>query len=292
MRKPPKPRRASAETMRVELLDRFVSTSTTFSMTSNGWRRVPKPPYNNPAINRSTKGTMMPITFRAFTRFTFLICLLNVAGTAPTADAQASPADSLRGQATSPIQDNSFLIEEAYNQAAGVVQHILSFHLEDGGPTSSFLFTQEWPVRRVRHQLSYSVPFERADASTGAGLGDVHLNYRYQLVGDGAAAVAVAPRLTVILPTGDYRRARGAGALGAEAWLPVSLVLSTQLVAHANLGITLTPNARDSDGAHATTRDWTAGGSIVWLAHPRLNFLLFAQLQVIQASIGTAVLYQ
>jgi hypothetical protein len=197
------------------------------------------------------------------------------AGEGRTAGGQSlRPADSSARAAPLPIQDNSFLIEEAYNQTAGVVQHIFTFDREHGGAPSTFLFTQEWPVRSVRHQLSYSVPLEHAEVSTGTGLGDLRLNYRYQLAGDGEAAVAVAPRLTAVLPTGDYRRGRGAGAVGVEAWLPASIVLSRQLVTHANLGVTLTPNSRASDGVRATTRDWTVGGSVVWLAHPRFNFLL------------------
>src|SRR5262245_1643983 len=50
------------------------------------------------------------------------------------------------------IRDNSFLIEEAYNQEPGVVQHIFtgSFGLDDrGGPrtrTWDLSFTQEWPL--------------------------------------------------------------------------------------------------------------------------------------------------
>ena len=203
-----------------------------------------------------------------------------LAAGAPTARAQRPrAADSSARAATPPIQDNSFLIEEAYNQAPGVVQHIFTFDRAVGGAASNFLFTQEWPVRSVRHQLSYSVPLERPGPSVGTGLGDLRLNYRYQLLGDGDAAVAVAPRLTAIFPTGDYRRGRGAGALGAEAWLPASVVLSTELVAHANLGIAFTPNARASDGVRATTRDWTMGGSVVWLAHPRVNFLVEALYQ-------------
>lgn len=58
------------------------------------------------------------------------------------------------------IQDNSFLVEEAYNQEAGVVQHI--FNLGYGvdrlhGPDDrewAFSFTQEWPVFSQTHQFS------------------------------------------------------------------------------------------------------------------------------------------
>src|SRR6185369_14103409 len=43
------------------------------------------------------------------------------------------------GESDTPIQDNSFLVEEAYNQEADVVQHILTFtHSRHGDWTSTF----------------------------------------------------------------------------------------------------------------------------------------------------------
>jgi hypothetical protein len=177
------------------------------------------------------------------------------------------------------IEDNSFLIEEAYNQDPGVVQHISQFQQDLRANDFDFLFTQEWPVGGIKNQLSYSVPIVRPDGSAGAGLGDVRLNYRYQLVGDGESIFAVAPRFTVILPTGNYHRSRGAGATGYEVWLPASLVLSEKLIVHGNAGLTLTPRARDSDGNRATTHAWTFGGSFIWLAKPLFNVLLEALYQ-------------
>ena len=104
------------------------------------------------------------------------------------------------------IADNSFLIEEAYNQESGVVQHISTFSRPDGGGAWDFGFTQEWPFRGMRHQLSYTVPVLQADGS-GTGVGDILLNYRYQLVGDGEIPLHVAPRLSLILP--NRQRGRG-----------------------------------------------------------------------------------
>ena len=70
------------------------------------------------------------------------------------------------------IADNSFLIEEAYNQEAGVVQHVSTFSRPEGGGAWDYAFTQEWPLGGMRHQLSYTVPVLHADGS-GTGLGDV-----------------------------------------------------------------------------------------------------------------------
>lgn len=52
------------------------------------------------------------------------------------------------------IQDNSFLLEEAYNQEAGVVQHIQSFMYLKKSKDWIYTFTQEWPVPKETHQLS------------------------------------------------------------------------------------------------------------------------------------------
>src|SRR5215216_2354470 len=57
------------------------------------------------------------------------------------------------------IQDNSFLVEEAYNQEPGVVQHIFNLpllftgHEKDISPS----FTQEWPIFTQTHQFSYTI---------------------------------------------------------------------------------------------------------------------------------------
>lgn len=45
-----------------------------------------------------------------------------------------------------PIQDNSFLVEEAYNQEPGVVQHISTFTRFQESKDWIYTFTQEWPV--------------------------------------------------------------------------------------------------------------------------------------------------
>src|SRR6266853_2881526 len=101
------------------------------------------------------------------------------------------------------IQDNSFLLEEAYNQESGVVQHISSFVRSSSG-NWSYSFTQEWPLGGIRHQLSYTIPIQHA-YPTGTGLGDIALNYRYQVVGNPSSRTLMAPRLTLVLPTGKHR---------------------------------------------------------------------------------------
>lgn len=213
-----------------------------------------------------------------------LVLVLDAGGQTPVVRDSVRHTDDIAEHRGYPpgIQDNSFLVEEAYNQDPGVVQHISQFQQDLRASNFGFLFTQEWPVGGIKNQLSYSVPIVRPDESSGTGLGDVRLNYRYQAVGDGESIFAVAPRFTIILPTGDYRRSRGAGAAGYELWLPASLVLSQKLIAHGNAGLTLTPRARDSNGDRATTRSWTFGGSFIWLAKPLFNVLLEALYQRVE----------
>ncbi|MGH7536925.1 MAG: transporter [Gemmatimonadales bacterium] len=174
--------------------------------------------------------------------------------------------------APAPIADNSFLIEEAYNQEAGVVQHISTFSLADDGDAWDYSFTQEWPVTGMRHQASYTVPVIYADGA-GTGIGDVGLNYRYQLVSN--QPYAVAPRLSVILPTGSEENGRGSGSVGFQLKLPASVELGPRLVTHWNAGLTLTPSARSALGDYSAV-DYNAGGSVIFRVSRGFNLMLEA----------------
>lgn len=79
------------------------------------------------------------------------------------------------------IQDNSFLVEEAYNQEEGVVQHINTFTRFRQSQDWIYTFTQEWPVGGLQHQFSYTLPWQRIQAAPDGrrGAGDIALNYRY-----------------------------------------------------------------------------------------------------------------
>jgi hypothetical protein len=113
------------------------------------------------------------------------------------------------------IQDNSFLIEEAYNQEPRVVQHIFGMTRSRDGRWDG-TFTQEWPVGGLRHQLSYTLPTDHRSAAM--------INYRYQLAGDGDARFACSPRLS-------------ASRHQVQAMIPLSIALSDRVVTHANAGI-------------------------------------------------------
>lgn len=173
------------------------------------------------------------------------------------------------------IQDNSFLIEEAYNQEKSIVQHINTFSYYLDSRDWSYTFTQEWPVGGQRHQFSYTLTGVRPGAfsSRGPGVGDTLLNYRIQLIGSGDTRVAFAPRLSAILPSGDSGLGRGYGGAGVQTNLPLSVVLHPKLVSHWNAGTTYIPHARNVAAEQSSAWSYNAGQSLIWLAHPRFNVM-------------------
>jgi hypothetical protein len=177
--------------------------------------------------------------------------------------------------AQEPIQDNSFLLQEAYNQPPGVVQHVLTAERDPNGETL-FVFGQEWPLAGVRHQVAFAVPFfcPCGEPGRSVGLGDIELGYRYQAAGADGGRVHVAPELAFSIPTGSARLERGADALGFGVTLPVSITVAPTVVAHANAGVSHLAGTRDAEGARVSQTDWLLGGSVVWLARPALNLLV------------------
>lgn len=182
-------------------------------------------------------------------------------------------ADGLNLAGAPRIEDNSFLIEEAYNQESRVVQHINVWQWSDQTDSWDYAFTQEWPFGSQAHQLSYTIPVSRVtDPQAETGLGDVLLNYRYQLVNDDA--VAFAPRISLVLPTGDDEKGSGAGAVGYQMNLPLSANLSERWVMHWNLGLAFNPDEHDSQGNTANTTAVNYGASAVFLLSSVFNPML------------------
>jgi hypothetical protein len=188
----------------------------------------------------------------------------------------AVPSFSRAGASDSPIQDNSFLIEEAYNQEPGVIQHISNFQRSLQTPGWAFNFTEEWPVGGQTHQASITFALARTPGEAVSDIGDIAVNYRWQTLGDGESQVALAPRLTLLLPTGDAARGLGTGGAGLQVNVPVSIVLAKPLVTHLNVGGTYVPSARVGASENAPLTSFAVGQSLVWLAHQRLNFIVEA----------------
>jgi hypothetical protein len=197
---------------------------------------------------------------------------------AAASDPAASPAAEGRSLVelnSSPIQDNSFLVEEAYNQEDGVIQHISFFQLLSTGDWA-FTQTDEWPLRTIKHQLSLTLAATHAEGYPGAGFGDTFINYRYQLVGNGDTRLAIAPRFSLLLPTGSATSDRGMGGAGVQVNLPVSFEINKRLVSHTNVGTTWVPRAQNQLHQRADSLGANLGQSFVWLVNPRFNALVEA----------------
>ena len=203
----------------------------------------------------------------------FLSSFMLLAGPAPAQDIESR---SQTERSSTPIQDNSFLIEEAYNQEDGIIQHIGTFERLANSHDWVYTQTDEWPVRTFKHQLSVTLAATHAGSfkGSGAGWGDTAFNYRYQLVGRGGTKLAVAPRLSLLFPTGDHTFGRGSGGLGLQTNLPISIQHSVHLVSHWNAGATWVPHALDERRNSARTVGVSLGQSFVWLANPRVNLLV------------------
>ncbi|HTH04080.1 MAG TPA: metal-dependent transcriptional regulator [Vicinamibacterales bacterium] len=137
------------------------------------------------------------------------------------------------------ITDNSFLVEEAFNQEKGIFQNIFGM-MRIGGILSAS-FTQEWPVPAKAHQLSYTVLLVDVDRKNG--FGDMLINYRYQLMEEGPGRPACSPRASLILPTGDSNDGLGDGSIGVQANVPFSKQTGDWYW-HWNVGLTWLKSAR------------------------------------------------
>jgi hypothetical protein len=172
------------------------------------------------------------------------------------------------------IRDNSFLLEEAYNQEPGVIQHIQAFqYMRD--KSWNYAFTEEWPVPKETHQLSATVPANHIHSDgTETGIGDIMLNYRYQAVLKDP--IALAPRFSLIFPTGDDEKGLGNGALGFQVNIPASIEIGDKWVTHWNLGATYIPNAKGAGGIRGDTTGFNFGASVIYLLSENFNLLVEA----------------
>jgi hypothetical protein len=180
-------------------------------------------------------------------------------------------AQSAPKSTTKPISDNSVLVEEAYNQEAGVVQHISNYRRGRDGDWLA-TFTQEWPVAGQADQLSYTLPLQSVSGA-GAALGDIAINYRRQVLGRDDEPVWFAPRVSLVVPSGSTRKGTGSGGLGLQMNLPLSVQIDRTLVTHWNAGASLT-RARTVLGDRGTTRSVFAAASAIWLIAPTVNLML------------------
>jgi len=181
------------------------------------------------------------------------------------------------------ISDNSFLIEEAYNQDPGVVQHIFNA-LWTNGPQQrgwAFSFTQEWPIFSVEHQFSYTIPASHLldNGQKQIGVGDILINYRYQALEENDAHPAFAPRFSLMIPTGNRNKGTGNGVVGYQWSFPFSKKVASRLALHFNLGVTYLPKVQVplDNGSLSPKRSlipYYLGGSAIFALTPRVQLML------------------
>lgn len=202
---------------------------------------------------------------RALISFVSVVSFVSFAAEAA---AQTAPPDTSEWK----ITDNSFLVEEAFNQDPHIVQNIFGFQRQTAR-NWQFTFTQEWPVPSTRHQLSYTIPVQALDGTSGAG--DVLINYRLQVIEEGPGRPAFAPRVSAILPSGSV--AAGAGTHGVQVNLPFSKHEGDWYV-HGNAGFTW---LRTKNGTTLTIP--AVAGSVIYRARQMVNLML----EAVVAGIGT-----
>jgi hypothetical protein len=123
----------------------------------------------------------------------------------------------------------------------------------------------------MRHQLSFTLPASMVAGD--AAMGDVLLNYRFQVWTEEGRRPAFSPRISVILPSSDARRTRVGSDPGWQFNLPFSREFG-RLYVHANAGVTWIKDRVDSD---ATPAEWTnipsAAASANWAVTPMFQLM-------------------
>jgi DtxR family transcriptional regulator, Mn-dependent transcriptional regulator len=188
------------------------------------------------------------------------------------------------------IMDNSFLVEEAFNQERGIFQNIFGAARNGGEWAASF--TQEWPAPSMKHQLSYTIPFGTIGGAKG--IGDIFLNYRYQLFTEAPGRPAFSPRVSLILPTGDDVEGFGDGSLGLQVNLPFSKQ-HQDLYFHWNGGFILLPGVGSGRFQPIVAVDDVTlitphlSGSAIWRVRPMFNLMLENVLEWPHELVGPGV---
>jgi hypothetical protein len=168
------------------------------------------------------------------------------------------------------IQDNSFFVEEAYNQEPGIVQRIINVpaFFTQGDKKVSFIFTQEWPIFTQTHQFSYTIPYTFTESEND--FEDIRLNYRLQALMEGERKPAFAPRFSLVTPFGDVK-GFGHDRLGYEINLPFSKIVSNRVTLNFNAGGALFPDVNDRD-----LWNYNLGGSVIYAVNRDFNLMLEA----------------
>lgn len=174
------------------------------------------------------------------------------------------------------MDDNSFLMEQGFTQDVGTVEHIGYVIAYPTSPKDVYFnYIQEWGI--TPHQdAGFTLPVTLHEQS-GDGLGDIFLDYRYQIL-QNPNFVLLAPRFSLIVPTGSYSKGLGYGTVGFQTNWSFSKYWNRHFATHWNLGTTLLPRAKQVLSNGQTGRKFLAnfnfGTSVAWMANKRFNMAL------------------
>ena len=186
--------------------------------------------------------------------------------------APAAATTSSAAQSEGPIQDNSFLVEEAYNQEDGVIQHI-SFVQFLNSHDVVYTQTDEWPLRSLKHQLSVTASVNKSgNYRVRTGLGRYRSQLPLSACRQRRARLAISPVFPCCCHW-QQRRGTGLWRLGLADQPSYQPRLNRHIVTHWNAGVTWIPSAQDAQHNHATVVNPNLAQSTVWLVKPRFNAL-------------------
>lgn len=174
--------------------------------------------------------------------------------------------------ATAKIEDNSFLLEEAYNQDWGVYQFIQKYQTSNKG-ILEYSFENEIPLTDKVHELSYEFAHLKSDGQSHSKMGDTTVNYRWQPINkDG---FLVTERIGLIMPTGSVTDGTSSGVIGFEFMQSATKTLSDHWISHLNLGFEVLPNAKTpGDKGRRTASSFRAATSLIYLLSDNFNLML------------------
>ncbi len=183
-----------------------------------------------------------------------------------------------------PVEDNSFLIEEAYNQEEGVVQFINVFKRNSKTKDWDYTFINEIPVFSQAHQFSYEIPLSHLGEANKTIISDVKFNYRREFFRNDK--VVSTGRVSLFTPTGKYKEGTGSGKFSPEISLINSVIVSDKWVQHWNIGAGYIADAKDALGNVANNTNLFAGVSNVVLITDQFNFMLETLFSSSEATVG------
>lgn len=176
------------------------------------------------------------------------------------------------------IEDNSFLLEEAFNQEWGVYQFIQKYQTFNKAGTYDYAFENEIPITDKEFQFSYEIPVAQAEDGRPGYIGDMSLSYRWQpLNKDG---FLISERFGLIVPTGNVKKDAGNGVYGFEFMQAATLTINEKWMNHWNFGFSMLPNAKVNNiPKRRTITSASAGSSLIYRWHENFNLMFEALLE-------------